>query len=262
MNRFQVKAYIKYFFKQKQRRVKDFNSPFVIEVVNRVIFEKYPYYHFSVINDIRNDLLQSKQALNVTDLGEGSKKFKNNKRTVRQLVRFNASSQKQGEIISRLVAVFKPQNIIELGTSLGIGTLYLALPNSASKVYTIEGCPKIAALARQNFLIAQANNITSKVGVFEKELPKVIDEIDHVDFVYFDGHHNYQATINYFNVCLAKASKNAIFIFDDIYWSRGMAKAWSQIKQHPSVSISFDMFRFGITFVNVEVEKQSYVMDW
>lgn len=260
MNWFQAKAYLQYIFKKKQWRDKDFQSPLAQNIAQDVFYEVHPYYHFVVINDIRNDLLQSKKQIEISDFGAGSKKFRSNKRSIKNLVKYNASSQQQGEIISRLISYFKPQNIIELGTSLGIGTLYLALPNSTTPVYTIEGCANIAKEAQENFSIAKSIHIHQNVGAFETELPKVISKIKEVDFVYFDGHHNYQATINYFNICLSKASESAIFIFDDIYWSEGMAKAWSEIKQHPDVSLTFDLFRFGVAILKIQKNKEHYII--
>lgn len=260
MNWFQTKEYIKYVFKKKHWRKEDFNSDLAEEIAKYILYETSPFYHFKDIDEIRKDLLQSCKKIEVNDLGAGSRKFKTNKRSIQQLAKHNASSNRQGEIISRLVAYFKPKNIIELGTSLGIGTLYLALPNSSSQVFTIEGCPKVSSEAKQNFSIAQAHNIIQHTGSFEKKLPQVLNQLDKVDLVYFDGHHDYQATLNYFEKCLIKTSGLAVFIFDDIYWSEGMAKAWYEIKTHVKVSVSFDLYRFGIVVLNIPHVKESYVI--
>ncbi|TLX75259.1 class I SAM-dependent methyltransferase [Labilibacter sediminis] len=262
MNWFQVQAYLKYLCKAKYRRGHRIHPPFAFDLVRYLFYEKHQYYHFDIINDIRNDLSQSKSKLLVTDLGAGSKKFKGRKRSVRHLIKYNATPQKQGELISRLVVNFKPDNIIELGTSLGIGTLYLAMANSNAAVHTIEGCERLANEAAKNFSIAQVDNVNQHVGNFSEVLPGVVEGLKSVDVVYFDGHHDCQATLDYFNICLSKASTSAVFIFDDIYWSKGMAKAWEQIVNHPQVSVSFDLFRFGIVILNKEVKKQHYMVRW
>lgn len=238
------------------------NSPCVSDLFDKVFLETYPYYGFDTIDKLRDNLLKSKLKLEVTDLGAGSKKFKNNHRSVQHLVKYNASPKKQGELLFRLVAYLKPQNIIELGTSLGLGTLYLAMPNPKAQVFTIEGCPEVAKVAGENFKSAQAKNITQKNGSFKDELPKLIHRLDKVDMVYFDGHHNYQATMAYFELCLLKASKSAVFIFDDIHWSKGMTKAWNQIAANTAVSVSFDFFDFGIAILNSDVEKMHGVIKW
>ncbi len=259
MNWYQIRAYIKYRLKSKYRPS---DSLFVSDLFDKVFWESYPYYGFETIDILRDMLLRSKQKIAVTDLGAGSKKFKGNQRSVRHLVKYNASPKKQGELLFRLTAYLKPHNIIELGTSLGLGTLYLALPNSKARVFTIEGCPEIANVAAQSFKSVQAKNIKQQIGSFRDELPKLINKIDEVDLVYFDGHHDYHATMDYFHICLPKASKSAVFVFDDIHWSRGMTKAWGQISANPAVSVSLDFFDFGIAILNSDTEKMHGVVKW
>ncbi|GAF04734.1 O-methyltransferase [Saccharicrinis fermentans] len=258
MNWFQVKAYIKHRFRKKQWRAGDFSSLVAAELAKYVIYNHHPYYSFQDVDDIRHDLQQAKQKLEVTDFGVGSKKFKTNERSIRHLIKYNATPKKQGEFIFRLVQYLKPCNIIELGTSLGIGTLYLALPNSLTQVFTIEGCPKISQIAQQNFSIAGALNIVQHIGSFQDELPMILASVDQVGMVYFDGHHAYQPTIDYFHLCLNKAKGKTVFVFDDIYWSKGMAMAWNEIIAHPSVSLSFDFFSFGVVVLNVPYVKEHY----
>jgi predicted O-methyltransferase YrrM len=259
---FQIKAYLSYWGKKKYKQGDMISPSLAEELINHVFYEELPYYHYHLINDIRNDLLQSRKQIVVSDLGAGSKKFNDNKRSIRGLVKYNASPRKQGELIARLVSFFKPELIIELGTSLGIGSLYLALPNSKAQIHTIEGCKNLAEQAGINFQIAQAKNIKQHIGNFREILPVVLKNMDGVDMVYFDGHHDYLATMDYFQVCLPKAAPGAVFIFDDIYWSEGMAKAWQEITAHASVAVSFDLFRFGIVILNKEIKKQHYVLNW
>ncbi len=262
MNWFLLGSYIRFCFKKKNKIKHSLTSNYIEDLIYKALYEKNPYYSFDDIQDLRTDLLNSKQKIKVTDFGAGSKKFKSNERSIRDLVRYNASSRKQGEFIFRLILQHKPQNIIELGTSLGIGTLYLALPDSRAKVYTIEGCKEIAEVAAANLKKLKVNNVIQRVGVFKSELPKVLDKLDEVQMVYFDGHHDYQATLKYFKLCLQKASKSAIFIFDDIYWSAGMKKAWCEIIDHQSVSVSLDLFKLGIVIINMEVKKSHHISNY
>lgn len=262
MNLFQVKAFFRYKLKAKYRKGHRVHPPFAFDLIRHYFFEKHPYYHFETINEIRAELLKNKKTIEVSDLGAGSKTFKSNKRKVGKLAKLNSTPQKQGELIYRIVSHFRPQNIIELGTSLGIGTLYLSLPNSMANVHTIEGCRNIADEASNTFKLAELDNINIHHGSFEQELPKVLSELPAVDMAYFDGNHSYKATISYFEQCLTKASESAVFIFDDISWSHEMTKAWEEISAHPQVSISFDLFRFGICILNKDVKKQHYIVAW
>ncbi len=262
VNWFQLKAFIKYKRTAKYKKGHRIHPPFAFDLVRHVFYDTHPFYHFVEINEIRQELLKSNEKIEVNDLGSGSKKFRTNIRKVKDLVKYNATPQRQGELISRLITEFKPKNIIELGTSLGLGTLYLAKPDSKAKVYSIEGCPNVSTQAKKTFALAKVNNVQQQVGSFEDELPKVLGQLENVDMVYFDGHHDYDATLNYFEMCLKKASESALFIFDDIHWSEGMESAWNEIVKRDRVSISFDLFRFGIAIIDKDVMKQHYIVKW
>ncbi len=262
MNWFQLKAFVKYKKVAKYKKGHRIHPPFAFDLVRHIFYENHPYYHFEEIEQIRQDLLNSRVRIAVDDLGSGSKKFRNNSRRIKDIVTYNSTPKKQGELISRLVVEFKPRSIVELGTSLGLGTLYMAKPDSKAKVYTIEGCSNISAVAKNTFEKAGLKNVMQLVGSFESQLPEVLKITDQVDMVYFDGHHDYDATLQYFKMCLQKASESALFIFDDIHWSKGMDEAWSEIIKDDRVSVSFDLFRFGIAIINKEVLKQHYIVKW
>lgn len=262
MNRYKLKAYVKHKRRAKYRKGHRIHPPFAFNLVRNIFFEKHPYYHFDEISEVRKALLRNKETIEVSDFGAGSKVFKSNNRQIAKIAKYNTTPQKQGELISRLVCHLKPNNIVELGTSLGIGTLYLAKPNSKANIQTIEGCPAIAKAAQNTFAQSKVKNITQHIGSFKEELPKVLNKLDKVDLVYFDGHHNYEATVNYFKMCLPHANESALFIFDDINWSKEMTKAWNEIIAHNEVSVSFDLFRFGLAFINMNVRKQHYKVSW
>lgn len=152
----------------------------------------------------------------------------------------------------------QPKNILELGTCLGVTTLYLSFSRPSAQIYTIEGCPNIARIAQQNFKNAKASNIKSIVGNINTQLPKVLSSIDELGMVFFDANHTKEATLNYFYQCLEKVNNNTIFIFDDIYWSEEMTQAWQEIYNNQAVTYSIDLFSMGIVFFNKEWKKSHF----
>jgi len=127
-------------------------------------------------------------------------------------------------------------------------------------VITIEGCPETAALARENLDKLHIHNTELLTGNFDDLLPNILNNIEALDFVYVDGNHRKDATLNYFEWCLPKLSQNSIMIFDDIYWSKGMKDAWAQIKAHPEVSVSVDLFWIGLVFVKKGQVKEDFTI--
>ncbi len=148
-----------FFFYLKAASQSTLHSPFVYQLYNLVIQSKQEYYAFSEIENLRQKLISDPTELEITDFGAGSK-HKNyqlnstdsTRKSVSQLARYSASKIKKAKLLFRLVEHFKPKTILELGTSLGISTLYMALASDTStRIITFEGCKQIAKKAKENF---------------------------------------------------------------------------------------------------------------
>src|SRR5690606_25133944 len=110
----------------------------------------------------------------------------------------------------------QPQTIIELGTCLGITTLYLS-EAVKSPVYTLEGAPPIAQKAQQLFHQKSAQNIQLFQGLFENTLPDVLAQTNGKVLAIFDGNHQKTPTWQYFETALPFADEHSCFVFDDIH---------------------------------------------
>ncbi|MEZ4883163.1 MAG: class I SAM-dependent methyltransferase [Chitinophagales bacterium] len=235
------------------------HSPFVYQLAEEVIFDKRDYYAFSDIEYVRSQLLQNHHIIDVKDYGAGSKNTEaSERRQISEIAKNAAAPEKVGQLLFRLVHYFEPKTMLELGTSLGIGTLYHALALPKSKVYTIEGCPNTAKIARQTFDLMQLKNIYTKVGTFEQMLPTTLAEIGQLDYIYMDGNHRKEPTLQYLNRCLPYIHNNTIMVFDDINWSEEMQEAWASVKAHPKVTLTIDLFRLGIVFFREEQAKEHF----
>jgi predicted O-methyltransferase YrrM len=203
-------------------------------------------------------MLTSSEEILVEDMGAGSKAKLSQKRKVRDIARYSLKNTKTAQLLFRLVNYFNPQTIFDLGTSLGITTLYLAAANTKAAVYTFEGCQQTLGIARKNFGQLGYTNIKPVAGNIDQSLPENIAKVPQVDFVFFDANHRLNPTLNYFNTCLAKSHNQSVFIFDDIYWSSEMTEAWQQIKRHPQVTLTIDLFYVGLVFFRKEQPKQHF----
>ncbi|MFI5163768.1 MAG: O-methyltransferase [Bacteroidia bacterium] len=248
--------YIKYLLSAKTPQ--GIHSPFVFELVNEVINKKGSYYAFEKIENLRKKLLISLREIEVTDLGTG----RSGKRTISEIAERSLKSEKYAQLLFRLVNHFKPNTILELGTSLGISTSYLASANPKAKVITIEGCPNIANEAKSNFKTLGLNNVELVVGSFDSVLPAVLRQLPTADcqLFFFDGNHREEPTLNYFSQCLEFADNNSIFIFDDIHWSDEMENAWEEIKSNSKITVTIDLFFLGLVFFRKEQTREHFVV--
>ena len=253
-----IYKYIKYLL-SANRRGYGIHSPFVYDLSIKVFKDKKKYQKNNKIEKIRKELLSSKKIISVTDFGAGSKRMKNNLRKIKKIVKHSASKKKYSELLFRLAKYFQVKTILELGTSVGIGTLYLSLANKDSKTYTIEGCSETYEVAKSNFQNFDTD-IKAYNGRFKIVLKKLLPRINKPDLIFIDGNHRKEPTLDYFNTLLPYCHNNTVIIFDDISWSKGMNEAWETIKSHPKVTATIDLFKLGIVFFKKELTKQDFVI--
>ncbi|MHA4893438.1 O-methyltransferase [Pedobacter sp. PWIIR3] len=241
-----ISDYLKHRLTSKSRH--GTHSPFVYKLADEVIYDFKSKTDYKTIEDQRKKLLNDDSTVTVTDLGAGSHLNKNRTKKVKQIAKNALKNPRLAQLIYRLAKNNHPKSIVELGTCLGITTAYLSKACPDADIITIEGCPETAKVAYNNFRALDLDNVELQVGNFDVLLPTVIKEHPQLDFVYVDGNHRKDATINYFNWCLPKVHEGSLLIFDDIYWSEGMKEAWEEIKANPQVTVTVDLFWIGLVY--------------
>jgi predicted O-methyltransferase YrrM len=238
------------------------HSPFVYQLADEVIYDFKLKPEYKAIEEQRKKLYHDDATIQVTDLGAGSHLNKNKSKKVKEIAKNALKSPRLAQLIYRLAKANRPAQIIELGTCLGLTTAYLAKSSPDARVLTIEGCPQTASVAAKNFKELQLNEVELQVGNFDVLLPAVLEKQTQVDFVYIDGNHRKAATLNYFNWCLPKVHENSLLIFDDIYWSKGMKEAWEEIKAHPEVTVTIDLFWIGLVYFKKGQAKEHFKLKY
>ena len=250
--------YLLYLLKARTRH--GTHSPFVYNLLDEVIYDTSQFYVFDEIESLRKKLLRDERTINIKDYGAGSTINASPTRKLKDIARNSAKAEKYGQLMFRLIQKFKPETLLELGTSLGISTIYQASAVPKSKLITMEGCPETAAVAKENFEKLKLDNVEIVVGNFDKTLSSTLNTITKLDYAFFDGNHRKAPTLDYFRKCLAKVNNDSVFIFDDIHWSDEMKEAWEEIKANPSVTVTIDLFFVGLVFFRKEQKKQDFVI--
>ena len=222
--------------------------------------DKKAYACYDGIEKIRGQLLCQRTAIAVTDFGVGSSIIKTNKRVVADIAGSSLKPAKYARLLFRMVHHYQPQTILELGTSFGITTSYLAAGNAHAKVHTLEGDASIAALARKTFKELGLKNIELREGEFSTALSVLLKEFDTLGLAFIDGNHRKGPTLEYFRQLLEHVGPSTILIFDDIHWSPGMEAAWEEIREDPLVTLSIDLFFLGIVFFSPDFKIKQHHM--
>lgn len=243
-----AKKYLHYYLTASNGKGHGIHSPFVFDFIKNVLNDKKEKDCFIEIENIRRNLMKDPMLINVEDFGAGSAVIKSRQRVVKDIAASSLKAKKYAQLLFRMVKYYQPQTIIELGTSFGISTAYMACGNKNALLYTCEGANEIAAIAAKNFQQLGINNIELIIGDFGATLPGLIKKLSKVDFAFIDGNHRKAPTLSYFTTLLEVAAPDTILIFDDIHWSAEMEEAWENIKKHPAVTMSIDLFFIGIIF--------------
>lgn len=255
----QVTSYLKYWLNAVDRH--SLQAPFIYELYTGVIKPNNHQQRFEGIERLRDQYKASDQAIQVVDFGAGSKVASGNTRKIKDIASKGLTRKKYSEMLYRLCEFLDAKNIVELGTSLGINTLYLANGKN-SIVTTFEGSPAICEIASNGFQQTGTDNIRLIEGNIDTNLQAFVENSHPIDVAFIDANHRYEPTLAYFNTMLAKIHDQSCFIFDDIHWSGEMEQAWLEICSHYRVSLSIDLYQMGLIFFNPDLRKQHYTLQF
>ncbi len=246
--------YIKYRLKAKGRH--GIHSPFVYDFVDKCLRIPLTDELISKRKSIYQAYRHNHQAIQVKDFGAGSKKL-GRTRKINSIFKNSSSKGVYADLLFRISAHYPISTILELGTSLGVGTLHMHLGNKKAKITTLEACPETRRIALENSL-KEIPQVTSELTTFDDYLsthtPKAFD------FIFVDGHHDGTALLNYLSVLEAWSHDETIFILDDIRWSEDMFDAWNQIVKNGNYHLTMDLFRMGIVMKRTHQEKEHFII--
>ncbi|MDQ6471046.1 class I SAM-dependent methyltransferase [Flavobacterium sp. LHD-80] len=255
---FQIQSYLKFLWNSKNEH--GVHSPFVFNLLTKCFYDKKAKPEYAILKKYRKSLLENKNFIEVTDFGAGSKVFKSNRRQIAKIAKTAGISSKRAELLFRVTNYFKPKNVLEIGTSLGLATSAIALGNKDSYLLSLEGCENTQSIAESLFNTQFPNHNFEFLNLEFGEFLKGSANICSWDLVYFDGNHSKKATLEYFELLLSSANNDSVWIFDDIHWSPEMEEAWKIIKNHPKVTVTIDTFQWGFVFFRYEQEKEHFII--
>ncbi len=253
-----VYKYIQYLLKANNSKGHGTHSPFLFDFITKVLNDKKQYSIYQNIEDLRKQLLTNNTILEVEDFGAGSKTKLTKQRRIKDIAATSLKTKKFAQLLFKIVQYYQPNTILELGTSLGTTSAYLASGKKDAKVITMEGSSAIAAIAKENFKKLSLQNIQIIEGNFDETLSNSLEQLHIIDVAFLDGNHRYEPTVRYFNSILPKLNKQSIVILDDIHWSEEMELAWNEIKNNKSVTLSIDLFTIGIVLFKDEFKVKQH----
>ncbi len=253
--------YARYYLTAANGRGHGIHSPFVYEFVREVLMDRKHYPAYTSAEDYRVMVKKDRSVLNVNDMGAGSVSGKTNSRRVCDIARTSVKPSRYSRLLYRIATHYGYQRIIELGTSLGVTSSYLAAVPGIEKFITIEGSPEIAEYAEAHFTREGLMNTVLMRGNFDDRLHEALELAGTPDLVFVDGNHRKEPTMRYFRQIIEKIDQYSCIVFDDIHWSKDMEDAWEEIRKDPRVKLSIDLFFVGLVFFRESfLEKQAFTI--
>ncbi len=251
--------YFKYYLFAKHKKGHGIHSPFIFNLIINVFRNKKNDKELIEVFDIYNSYRKNNIALKFEEIGAGTTFNKSKNISIGEIIKRSSVNKKYGKLIYDLVKYFNPANILEIGSSVGISTAFIAQAALKANFKSIEGVGEKIKIA-QEIATELKQSTEFIIGNFDTVLDSVLNQYEKLDFVFFDGNHKKKNTLEYFNLCLKKAHNETVFVFDDIHWSEEMEEAWNEIKNHSKVRVSLDLFRMGLIFFKKELSYENYVI--
>lgn len=248
--------YITYYFLSRSGKGHGVHSPFVFDFIIHILNDHTRYPEYERVEALRKKLKNDNRYLEVEDLGAGSLHSKGTRRSIASIARHAAKPPKYALLLFRIARYYQAKQILELGTSLGLTSSYLAQASENSRLLTLEGAPEVAEMAAFQFKQWGLENVSVITGNFDDTLSPALKKLGRPDLVFVDGNHRKEPTIRYFREILRYVHPGTILVFDDIHWSADMESAWEEIRKDPAVRCSIDLFAIGLVFFREEFREK------
>ncbi len=255
-------SYLKHYLSSWNTTGEGIHSPYLFYIVHYLLRDTNSYYCFDAIERRREMLLACEDKIEVVDYGSaGTPEGLQVSRCVKDIARGHLECAEMGQLLFRITTYMgheqkRPLEILELGTSLGITTSYLASASSANHVVTLEGSESIVTIARKQWKTLKLTNIECVTGNIDDTLSRSAG--DKLDLVYVDANHTFEATKRYVDFLLPRMTSKGIIVVDDIHYSPEMERAWRLLQADKRVSTSIDVYHAGLLFVDPHYLKRHY----
>ena len=240
--------FIRHRFSSKTRH--GVHSPFVYSLIDKCVYSSNPKPAKELIR-LFDKMKSSDRLLTGMDYGQKQETSV----SVSHYAKRSSMPDFQVRLLHRLVSYFKPDSILELGTNLGKSLAAMASANPESKAVGVEGNASIAQFANENLKELGLVNAKVECDTFDTFLEK---NQNSYDLIFLDGDHHYEPTMRYFKAIKEVLNDGGVIVLHDLYYSEGMKQAWAEIKKDRNVTITIDLFFFGLVWIDKSQAKENF----
>ncbi|MEZ5071778.1 MAG: hypothetical protein R2751_12665 [Bacteroidales bacterium] len=230
----------------KHRHGRFLHSPFLFDLVHRTVFNTAGLQVPEEIVRTHRELKGSGDPMKPGEWGAGTGQSAPAVPTVGSFVRRASVPERYGALLYRLSNWFGPDVLLELGTGLGVSGMYLASGSPGTALHTMEGDSDRAHFAETLFKRLGQTGVKVHIGDLGLSLDRILPEVPKKFLAFVDGNHACEPTVAYVRKLVDASQGRGMVVLDDVYWSKGMARAWKEIIAWPEVPVAIDLHRMGI----------------
>ncbi len=252
MTRFFQQLFLQLHFWSQAQTLYKIHSPFVFQLALNCLENTQIPADLIAIEKLRQRWMRSKTQFYFEDLGTGKPRWI----TIGKCAQQMSIPLFYGHFLFHLIQYLKPRTILELGTNLGISTLYCAFAAPKANITTVEGDYILTTIAKANF---QKMNVDKRIQIIHSDFTTFLKQNrSSFDFIFLDGHHDGKATYRYALQLFTFLTPQGVLLIDDIHWSCAMFKTFHRLSQKAQVAIRFD--RMGLLFPKRAQAKQTFIL--
>lgn len=244
--------------KVRYRKGHGVHSPFAFSFITKVIDERAAYYCEDDIELTRKKISYPDQTFYLP----AAKGEEEQARSIHEILKKMAIKPKNGALLMRMTNYFKPRNILQVGETAGFSTLYLSSYSSDVQVVVLEEHAGRASLCRAVFEKHKASNIHLREGAYYDTLPIALSEAGMVDFVYLDFLNSPELNTYVIEQCLPHLHDKSVLVVAGIKTSKEKKEFWKHLCFRPEISVTVDVYEFGIAFFDKKLHKRNYIVSF
>jgi len=233
------------------------HSPFVYNLITKVINERCPFYKFQDIELLRKRLLQTEEIITYPDKKHPGE---TKSTTISNLVKRKAISPRKGALLFRLVNYLQSEKVLQIGPSMGLSTLYLSSYSQKVNCISLESIPEYATISQWIYGQIKNKNVDLRIGDYKTLLPEILSQAEFPDFVFFNRHVEPADMYWMFTTCMPYKKENTVFVIEGIHSNQERRNIWKEIRSLKDITVSLDLYSMGIIFFNKKLYKRNYTV--
>ena len=230
---------IKLYRKLRYRKGHGVHSPFVYNLITKVIEENLYFYAFDEIERFRKKVLSQKNDLSILTAKE-------------------TQSREYGALLFRIVNFFKCQMVLQIGSSTGIMSLYLTMASKHCNCFALEERPNILKTVKKFVLAHNLEKLHFIEGNTEEALIKLQSSSMKADLIFINQLPESMKAEELLALCQPLKQEKTILIINEIKKDKRMKELWLTMVNQPQSRVSIDLFALGIVFFDDRLPKKHY----